>query len=119
MIEYSMISICNGIHNELLGYTRKESPSLDWTVREIARITKHYPRGMTRNILLTELEARWRLSLRRGEHSGKLRQAIQTMTMNSTDIYSGVLSKIDEYRYRLSSYDGDDTSVLLLLHRRE
>ena len=113
-----MISICNGIHNELLGYTRNESPSLDWTVREIARITKHYPRGMTRNILLTELEARWRLSLRRGEHSGKLRQAIQTMTMNSTDIYSGVLSKIDEYRYRLSSYDGDDTSVLLLLHRR-
>ena len=113
-----MISICNGIHNELLGYTRKESPSLDWTVQEISRITKHYPRGMTRNILLTELEARWRLSLRRGEHSGKLRQAIQTMTMNSTDIYSGVLSKVDEYRYRLSSYDGDNTSVLLLLHRR-
>ena len=113
-----MISKCNAIHNELLEYTRQGSPSLDWTVQEIARITKHYPRGMTRNILLTELEARWRLSMRRGEHSGKLRQAIQTMTMNSTDIYSGALIKVDEYRYRLRSYDGDDTSVLLLLHRR-
>ena len=113
-----MISVCNGIHVELLDYIKQEAPSLEWTVHEIARITQHYPRGITRNILLTELESRWRLSLRRGEHSGKLRQAIQTMIMNSTDIYSGSLVKVDEYRYRLQSHDGDNTSVLLLLHRR-
>ena len=128
-----MLSVCNDIHTELLGYTvgssssrsssgRKGSssnpPSLAWTVLETERITQHYPRGITRAILLTELEARWRLSVKRGEHSGKLRQALQTMTMSSTDIYSGHLCKVDEFRYRLRSYDGDDTSVLLLMHRR-
>lgn len=74
------------------------SPTGDWTVEQTIRLLQQYPSGVSRPVLLTELEHRWRLYLKRGEHVGKLKQAIVTKQLSLADTFTGDLSPIDEYR---------------------
>ncbi len=39
-----------------------------------------------------------RLVLNRGEHAGKLKQAMSTMQLSLSDIIVGKIDKLDEYR---------------------
>jgi len=75
------------------------TPTADWVIGQTIRLLQQYPSGVSRPVLLTELEHRWRMYLKRGEHVGKLKQAIVTKQLSLTDTFTGDLTPIDEYRY--------------------
>ena len=86
-------------------------------------ILQQYPSGVTRAVMLTELEHRWRDAVKRGEHSGKLWSVLTNMQVDSTDILSGVIDPKDGFRCVLSSSpDAEDnatTSIDMIMHRRQ
>lgn len=75
-----------------------DSPMERWTTAQSVRLLQQYPAGISKSVLLTELEYRWRTYLKRGEHVGKLKQAVSTKQLSLSDILTGELGKIDEHR---------------------
>lgn len=90
-------------------------PTMKWTIFNSCIILKSHPRGISRAVLLTELESRWRKSLKRGEHGGRLAQCVATKELSLSDILEGKLTKLDEFRCNFIS---EDASVDIILHRQ-
>ena len=112
------LSVCEFCEKNL-----HRSPPFSWSNREAMLILGQYPAGVTRAVMLTELEHRWRDAVRRGEHSGKLWNVLMNMQLDLADVLSGVLEPKDGFRCRLSCSrdDGseDMTSIDLIIHRRQ
>ena len=66
----SFLNLFMGLQEELLGYlhgapqaSAVKVPPLLWTLKTAVRVLRSYPAGLTRAVLLTELEAQWRASI--------------------------------------------------------
>ncbi len=95
-------SLFGSVLDDLTAFSPAEvsnRPTVDWVIGQTIRLLQQYPSGVSRPVLLTELEHRWRMYLKRGEHVGKLKQAIVTKQLSLTDTFTGDLTPIDEYRY--------------------
>lgn len=108
-----------GIHNEVCGFCYKNSkhkqPTFDWTIANGASVLRAYPAGVSRTVLLTELEHKWRSAVRRGENAGKLKRVLASAQLALHETLDGTLSRLDEFRCRLES---DGAAVDLILHRQ-
>ena len=95
-------NLFGSVLDDLTAFSPAEStntPTVDWSTEQTIRLLQQYPSGVSRPVLLTELEHRWRMYLKRGEHVGKLKQAIVTKQLSLNDTFTGDLTAIDEYRY--------------------
>lgn len=102
-------------NNDNIDTSTLSIPSEKWTVLNSFNIMTSYPRGISKAVLLTELEARYKKSLKRGEHGGRLSQCVATKELSLTDILEGKLTKLDEFRCNFVS---EDASVDMILHRQ-
>ena len=133
-VTVDIISSLNSVYNELKQYVNKNInelknknnnennenndiniPPPKWAISQTCIILQSHPRGISRDVLLTELESRWRKSLKRGEHGGRLSQCVATKELSLTDILEGKLTKIDDFRCNFVS---EDASVDMILHRQ-
>lgn len=84
-------------------------PTDKWTIQNSLRLLQQYPAGISKAVLLTELDYLWKTYQKRGEHVGKLKQAVTTKQLCVSDVLTGDLTAVDEYRfvlsYRASNYD--------------
>jgi hypothetical protein len=95
-----------------------EAPKFEWVATHGITTMQQYPAGLSRNVLLTELEHKWRTVVRRGEHAGRLKQVLGKKVVSMTDVLLGNLSKVDngaEFNYRLTE---EGESVNLLTHEQ-
>jgi len=90
-------------------------PTLKWSTLTSCAILNSHPRGVSKDVLLTELESRWKKSLKRCEHGGKLSQCVATKELNLSDILEGKLTKKDEF---ICNFVSEDSSVDIILHRQ-
>ena len=86
------------------------TPPFPWVVKETLVILQQYPAGVTRSLILTEVEHRWRDAVKRGEHSGKLWSVLTNMQLEPSDVLAGMLHG-DGFRGRLSSSAGTEKAV--------
>lgn len=88
-------------------------PSYQWLSKEALVTLAQYPSGLTKSVMITVLEQRWRDSVRRGEHSGKLWGVLTNQQLESSDVLEGNLALVqgDGFRGRLSSSAGSDGLV--------
>ena len=87
---------------------RHACPPYNWTSEQTLRTLQQYPAGLTRPVLVTELEAKWRQSVRRGEHAGKLLKVLTTQQLELSEVISGHIVPQDDFRFRLvSKEDGN------------
>ena len=93
--------VLQALIKDLVQFTSGEnaSPSGQWTVQHSLRLLQQYPAGISKAVLLTELDYLWKIHQKRGEHVGKLKQAITTKQLSLADILTGDLTAIDEYRF--------------------
>lgn len=97
-------NLFGSVLDDLIVYSSADNnsnPTEDWVVSQTIRLLQQYPSGVSRPVLLTELEHRWRMNLKRGEHVGKLKQAIVTKQLSLADTFTGDLTAIDEYRFEI------------------
>lgn len=69
-------------------------PTFNWCADTLCTLLLQYPAGLTQAVLLTELESKWRLYLRRGENAGKLLQILTSMQLSSGDVLVGDVTTI-------------------------
>lgn len=116
---YSLTLIFYSIHLELGGFCDKNNhcrPNFGWTLTNGVRVLQQYPAGVSRCVLLTELEHRWRTLVRRGENAGRLKQVLSIGQVSATDVLIGKLTSCNvPFRFRL---DADGASVDLLMHQQ-
>jgi len=93
-------------------------PPFNWTCRHALHILQMYPTGLTRAVLLTELEVKWRMAVRRGEHTHKLGQVLMLMQLELSDIVTGILQPIDDFRCRITPEDDTNGGIDAILHRQ-
>ena len=111
------------IHRELIEIISKNdrtspTPTEPWCWNESCKILASYPLSVSKTVLLTELETQWRGEIRRGEHSGKLKQAIISQQLSLDTLLCGRLHRIDAHRCRLED-DGDASVVVdMIMHRQ-
>ena len=114
-----LLELCESVTPTTPMSLQRLSPSFIWFCCRAASALQAYPKGLSRAVLLTELETKWcvefatpilpwskmtsafdlpippatirvrRASLRRGEHAGRLRQAILSGLLQTTDIVVG------------------------------
>jgi hypothetical protein len=77
-----------------------------------------YPTGLTRAVLLTELEVKWRMAVRRGEHTHKLGQVLMLLQLELSDVVTGILQPIDDFRCRITPEDDTNSGIDAILHRQ-
>lgn len=92
------------------------TPTFDWTARNLCDLLLQYPSGLTQAVLLTELESKWRLYLRRGENAGKLRQVLISLQVDSRDVLLGQVTAIGSDESRRSALHTRRHSTLLMLY---
>ena len=116
-------SLLRSVHQELTEIISKNdrtspTPTPSWSWNEACKILASYPLSVSKTVLLTELETQWRGEIRRGEHSGKLKQAIISQQLSLDTLICGRLHRIDAHRCRLE--DDGDTSVVadMIMHRQ-
>lgn len=90
-------------------------PTLKWSMLTTCAILNGHPRGISKDVLLTELESRWKTSLKRCEYGGKLSQCVAQKELNLSDIIEGKLTKTNEF---ICNFISEDTSVDIILHRQ-
>lgn len=97
----------------------KATPSPAWTCASTLSILANYPLSVSRPILLTELEARWRSELRRGDHGGKLAQALRSEQLSLDTVLVGTLTRVDAHRCRLVEDGGAAAAAAdMILHKQ-
>jgi hypothetical protein len=96
-----------------------KTPPFDWAGAHCITVLQHYPSGVSRFVLLTELESRWRTTLRRGENAGNLKRSLKSRQLALTDVLSGKLKGVDAdlLRCRLCS-ETDNVSLEFILHHQ-
>ena len=97
---------------------RHKAPPFGWTCRQALHVLQLYPTGVTRAMLLTELEVKWRMAVRRGEHAGKLGQVLMLLQLELTEVISGTLTGIDDFRCRLISTEDPSLGIDVIMHRQ-
>jgi len=112
------------IHRELIEIISKNerssspSPNEQWSWNETSKILASYPLSVSKTVLLTELETQWHGEIRRGEHSGKLKQAIISQQLSLDTLLRGRLHRIDGHRCRFED-DGDNSVMAdMIMHRQ-
>ena len=116
-----MQSVLESLWLEVGGYcskNRHRSPPFSWIANHGLSVLQQYPAGMTRAVLVTELELRWRNAVRRGEHAGKLKQVLSAKQLELSDILVGKLKPIDDFRCRLVSTEDENTGIDWIMHRQ-
>ena len=96
-------------------------PTFCWCSKTFCDVLLQYPAGLTEAVLLTELEVRWRLYLRRGENRGKLLQVLTSKQLSSDDVLIGDVTSADTVddsdvksgKYLMRSMDGGKVDLLL------
>lgn len=117
----TLFSLVRVLHLELCKFcdiNNHEAPKFEWVATQGITTMQQYPAGLSRNVLLTELEHKWRTVVRRGEHAGRLKQVLGKKVVSLTDVLLGNLSKVDngaEFNYRLTE---EGESVDLLMHEQ-
>lgn len=121
------IQLFRDVWNELTVFcTQKDSysksdqpnvPSFQWCSLSTIKILQAYPTGLSKPVLLTELESKWRSYIRSGEHSGRLKQVINNGQLSLDEIIIGKLKKIDDFRCLLTD-ETDGTSIEMIMHRQ-
>ena len=112
------------IHTAVVEYLQKNdpgkaTPSPAWTCASTLSILANYPLSVSRPILLTELEARWRSELRRGDHGGKLAQALRSEQLSLDTVLVGTLTRVDAHRCRLVEDGGAAAAAAdMILHKQ-
>ena len=93
-----IVSTFSRLRDCLISYVKLNNaasvPPFSWTVRSLFSVLMQYPAGITEAVLLTELEAKWRNYLRRGENSGKLLQVVTTLQLSYGDVLEGDVTVI-------------------------
>jgi hypothetical protein len=122
-----IIQLFYDIWNELTIYcNQKDSyskddkpivPSFQWSLLSTIKILQAYPTGVSKPVLLTELESKWRSYIRSGEHSGRLKQVVNSGQLSLDEIMIGRLKKIDDFRCQLTD-DTDGTFTEMIMHRQ-
>lgn len=98
------VSALEALLKELVQFTTGENaacPTDKWTIQHSLRLLQQYPAGISKAVLLTELDYLWKTYQKRGEHIGKLKQAITTKQLCVSDVLTGDLTAVDEYRFVL------------------
>lgn len=107
--------------DEGVGDTNKKAatitPPWAWCVYMMTKILQQFPQGITRSVLLAELELRWKASIRRGEHSGRLKRALSTKQLAPHDILEGRMKRIDDFRVYIDA-GGENCGCEMILHRQ-
>ena len=103
-----------GVHNEVCGFCYKngkhKQPPYDWTT---SCGCKSYPAGVSRSVLLTELEHKWRSAVRRGENAGKLKRVLASNQLGLHEVLDGALSRVDDdFRFLFES-DGASVDFIM------
>ena len=125
-----MIEECfRSVQQELACFTRKNNQDSssgssssaknekEWVMRECAAVIQQYPHSLSRAVLLTELESRWRGEIRRGEHGGKLQQMVSTNQLSLDTAIHGRLQRIDAHRCRLVEDAASSTAAVdMIMH---
>ena len=90
-------------------------PPFSWVLVTALNVLKLFPSGITRAVLLTELEARWYASLYRGESEGQLKQALMGTDSGGdmTAVLSGTVHHAGDSHFTFSQ---DGTSCGCILH---
>jgi len=116
-------SVLSSVYQELTEIISKNdrnspTPTQQWTWNEICKVLASYPLSVSKTVLLTELETQWRGEIQRGEHSGKLKQAIISQQLSLDTLLRGRLHRIDAHRCRFE--DATDISVVadMIMHRQ-
>jgi hypothetical protein len=122
-----IVQLFHDIWNELTVYcNQKDSyskddkpivPSFQWSLLSTIRILQAYPTGVSKPVLLTELESKWRSYIRSGEHSGRLKQVMNSGQLSLDEIIIGKLKKIDDFRCQLID-ETDGTFTEMIMHRQ-
>ena len=89
------------------------TPPPSWTCMTALSIWANYPLSVSRPILITEIEARWRSELRRGDHGGKLQQALRSDQLSLDTVLEGTLRRVDAHRCRLVEDGGAEADMIL------
>ena len=114
-----VIAALGGVHKDVLYYCEKNKlsppPTFAATINTILQLLHQYPSGISRCIILTEVEARHKLGLRRGETCSRLKQTIAIHQIALDDIIEGELTRIADYKCKLSA---EGAAVEILLHRK-
>ena len=114
-----VIASLGGVHKDVLYYCEKNKlsppPTFAATINTILQLLHQYPSGISRCIILTEVEARHKLGLRRGETCSRLKQTIAIHQIALDDIIEGELTRIADYKCKLSA---EGAAVEILLHRK-
>jgi hypothetical protein len=103
---------------ELCSYfSRKHDiqPTFEWTVFTIFALLRQYPAGISRCVLLTELESQWRSCLKEGKHGSKLKQVLSKMQISTSDIISGDVKMIDNDNF-LCSISSEGATAIMIMH---
>ena len=90
------ISVFHRIWQRLVTFSHQNNtktlPTFSWSAATFCHLLLQYPAGLTEAVLLTELESKWRLYLRRGENAGKLRQVLTSLQLSSGDVLLGEIT---------------------------
>ena len=97
---------------------RHEKPSYEFVCSTALKCLQQYPAGMTRSVLLTELESRFRQAVRRGEHSGKLLRVITQNQLEPSEVITGKFLRIDDFRCKIISLDDPNVILHAIIHRQ-
>lgn len=109
-----------GVHNEVCGFCYKngkhKQPPYDWTSAAAASVLQSYPAGVSRSVLLTELEHKWRSAVRRGENAGKLKRVLASNQLALHEMLDGALFRVDDdFRFR---FESDGAGVDFIMHQQ-
>ena len=114
-----VIAALDGVYKDVLYYCEKNKlsppPTFAATINTVLKLLHQYPSGISRCIILTEVEARHKLGLRRGETCSRLKQTIAIHQIALDDIIEGELTRISDYKCKLSA---EGAAVDILLHRK-
>eukprot|EP00601_Ochromonadales_sp_CCMP2298_P003595 CAMPEP_0173180730 /NCGR_PEP_ID=MMETSP1141-20130122/6878_1 /TAXON_ID=483371 /ORGANISM="non described non described, Strain CCMP2298" /LENGTH=816 /DNA_ID=CAMNT_0014103613 /DNA_START=2537 /DNA_END=4984 /DNA_ORIENTATION=+ len=112
-----LTQLFSDLHEELLAYVggTVRVPSKQWTAVQVVSFLRLYPAGLSRSVLMTELELAWKSSSRRGDHAGRLQQAVAVKQLGAGDVLSGTLSRLDEFRCLLSD---EGASCAMIMHQQ-
>ena len=94
------VSVFHQIWKEFIKYCEinhcTTRPPFAWSANTTCDLLQQYPAGLTQSVLLTELESKWRLYLRRGENAGKLRQVVTSLQLSFSDVLLGNVTTVSE-----------------------
>lgn len=111
----------SSVHSELLRYlpaSNSNKPNEKWTISQSIMLLNSYSSGLTRSLLLAELEVLWRRQSRSGESTiaGNLQQIlVNPGALRSDEILRGSIIALGELRHQLIE---DSGHIDLIMHRQ-